>query len=350
MGTGNRVAAEANAGQYSKVFSLSHTDPYTTIDGVSRTVSATWRRISQFTQASSDFETDTGTLALDYGWPISEYQSLRLGLAAQRSDLLTDPNNSAEQALVWVQNNGDTYTQDANYGMPPISYEYFGTQFDTYSLVIGWGFDSRNRGIFADRGARHRLNVSYTLPFSDVEFYTVNYDYLQFIPISRWFTFLWNTEIGYGYDIGDTTSIPPYRRFFAGGPESVRGYAESRLGPKDSFGNPYGGNLKVTSQFELLLPMPEKWRNSARFSLFFDAGNVFSTDSVTYTGTDGITPVSYDFDVGEIKLSTGVAVQWLAPLGVFRFSFAFPLNAKDAEGVTFGDETEGFQFSIGQAF
>jgi len=350
MGTGNRVAAEANAGQYSKVFSLSHTDPYTTIDGVSRTVSATWRRISQFTQASSDFETDTGTLALDYGWPISEYQSLRLGLAAQRSDLLTDPNNSAEQALVWVQNNGDTYTQDANYGMPPISYEYFGTQFDTYSLVIGWGFDSRNRGIFADRGARHRLNVSYTLPFSDVEFYTVNYDYLQFIPISRWFTFLWNTEIGYGYDIGDTTSIPPYRRFFAGGPESVRGYAESRLGPKDSFGNPYGGNLKVTSQFELLLPMPEKWRNSARFSLFFDAGNVFSTDSVTYTGKDGVTPVEYDFDAGDIKLSTGVAVQWLAPLGVFRFSFAFPLNAKDGTDVLYADRTEGFQFSIGQAF
>jgi outer membrane protein insertion porin family len=350
MGTGNRVAAEANAGQYSKVFSLSHTDPYTTIDGVSRTVSATWRRISQFTQASSDFETDTGTLALDYGWPISEYQSLRLGLAAQRSDLLTDPNNSAEQALVWVQNNGDTYTQNANYGMPPIAYQYYGTKFDTYSLVFGWGFDSRNRGIFADRGARHRLNLSYTLPFSDVEFYTINYDYLQFIPISRWFTLMWNADLGYGFDIGDTTSIPPYRRFFAGGAESVRGYAESRLGPKDSFGNPYGGNLKITSQLELLLPMPEKWRNSARFSLFFDAGNVFSTDSVTYTGKDGVTPVEYNFDVGEIKLSTGVAVQWLAPLGVFRFSFAFPLNAKDGTSVLYGDRTEGFQFSIGQAF
>jgi outer membrane protein insertion porin family len=350
MGTGNRVAAEANAGQYSKVFSLSHTDPYTTIDGVSRTVSATWRRISQFTQASSDFETDTGTLAVDYGWPISEYQSLRFGLAAQRSDLLTDPNNSAEQALLWVQNNGDTYTQNANYGMPPIAYEYFGTKFDTYSLAIGWGFDSRNRGLFADRGARHRLNLSYTLPFSDVEFYTLNYDYLQFIPISRWFTFLWNTELAYGFDIGDTTSIPPYRRFFAGGPESVRGFAESRLGPKDSFGNPYGGNLKLTSQLELLLPMPDKWRNSARFSVFLDAGNVFSTDSVTYTGKDGVTPVDYDFDAGNIKYSTGVAVQWLAPLGVFRFSYAFPLNAENGSAIYYGDETEGFQFSIGQAF
>ena len=70
----------------------------------------------------------------------------------------------------------------------------------------------------------------------------------------------------------------------------------------------------------------------------------------TYTGKDGVTPVDYDFDLGEIKLSTGVAVQWLAPLGVFRFSFAFPLNAKDGTSVLYGDRTEGFQFSIGQAF
>jgi outer membrane protein insertion porin family len=130
----------------------------------------------------------------------------------------------------------------------------------------------------------------------------------------------------------------------------VRGYQESRLGPRDSFGNPYGGNLKLTSQLELLLPMPEKFRNSARFSLFVDAGNVFSTDSVTYVGRDGFTPVEYDFDLDEIKYSTGVAVQWLAPLGVFRFSYAYALNAKDSEGVEYGDETEGFQFSIGQAF
>jgi outer membrane protein insertion porin family len=350
MGTGNRVAAELNAGQYAQVYSLSHTDPYITVDGISRTVSATYRSATQFTSASSDFETDTGTLAVDYGWPISEFQSLRVGLAAQRSDLLTDPNGSAREAVEWVRNNGDTYTQNADFGVPPVSYLYYGTKFDTYSLSVGWGFDSRNRAIFADRGARHRLNLSYTLPFSDVEFYTVNYDYLQFVPINKWFTLLFNADIGYGFDIGDTTAIPPYRRFFAGGPESVRGFQESRLGPKDSFGNPYGGNLRVTSQVELLLPMPDKWRNSARFSVFFDAGNVFSTDSTTYVGRDGLTPVDYEFDLDEIKYSTGVAVQWLAPLGVFRFSFAFPLNDVKSQGVEYGDETEGFQFSIGQAF
>ena len=35
------------------------------------------------------------------------------------------------------------------------------------------------------------------------------------------------------------------------------------------------------------------------------------------------TPVDYDFDYDELKQSAGMAVQWLAPLGMFRFSYAF---------------------------
>ncbi len=47
----------------------------------------------------------------------------------------------------------------------------------------------------------------------------------------------------------------------------------------------------------------------------------------------------------------GIAVQWLAPLGLFRFSLAVPLNAeREVDGVTWGDQTERFQFSVGQAF
>ena len=350
MGTGNRVAAEINAGQYSKVFSLSHTDPYTTIDGVSRTVSATWRSISQFTTSSSDFETETGTLGLDYSWPLTEFQSVRMGIAAQRSDLFTDPNSSAAEALYWVQNNGNTYTEVQNVGIPPIALTYYGTRFDTFEYSLGWSYDSRNRALFADRGSRHRLSASYALPFSDIDFVSFNYDYLQFIPVSKWFTLMFNSEAGYGQALGDTTSMPPYRRFFAGGPETVRGYRESRMGPKDSFGNPYGGNIKFTNQFELLLPMPAKWRNSARFSLFFDIGNVFSNDDVAYVGRDGVTPVDYEFSFDKLRYSTGVAVQWMAPLGVFRFSYAVPLNEFKGNAVEYPDETEGFQFSIGQAF
>jgi outer membrane protein insertion porin family len=96
--------------------------------------------------------------------------------------------------------------------------------------------------------------------------------------------------------------------------------------------------------------MPEKYRSTARFSAFFDIGNVFSTGHVDFVGRDGVTPVSYEFEFDKLKYSTGLAVQWLAPLGVFRFSYAFPLNAEKGNGIEYGDKTENFQFSIGQAF
>jgi outer membrane protein insertion porin family len=350
MGTGNRIAAEANFGRYSSVLNLSHTDPYTNIDGVSRTVSATFRRYEQFTSASSSFETQTGSLGLTYGWPISEFQQLLLGASYNRSDLLTDPNGSAQESVDWVRNNGNTYTRSSEVGVPPLTRTFYGTKYDTIELIAGWSFDSRNRSIFATRGARHRLNLGVTVPTGDVDYYTINYDYLQFLPVSRWFTFMNNLRLGYGMDIGSTTSLPPYRNFFAGGPESVRGYRESRLGPKDSFGNPYGGNFRVTNQLELLLPMPQKFAANARFSLFFDVGNVFSNDHVSFVGKDGVTPVQYEFAFDKLKYSTGIAAQWLSPMGVFRFSFAFPLNPKKGNDIEYGDKTESFQFSIGQAF
>ncbi|NNC76489.1 MAG: BamA/TamA family outer membrane protein, partial [Woeseiaceae bacterium] len=62
------------------------------------------------------------------------------------------------------------------------------------------------------------------------------------------------------------------------------------------------------------------------------------------------TPEAYEPDFGELKSSYGVAVQWLAPLGFFRFSYAFPLNGESGNDRYFGDEIERFQFSIGQAF
>ena len=63
-----------------------------------------------------------------------------------------------------------------------------------------------------------------------------------------------------------------------------------------------------------------------------------------------MTPVDYEFDYNELKQSAGVAVQWLAPLGVFRFSYAVPLNEFKGDGIRYEDETEQFQFTIGSAF
>jgi len=349
MGSGQRIAAEINAGKYSKVYSVSHTDPYRTIDGVARTISLAYRDITQFVSASSDFSTKNVTAGLDYAYPITEYQALRFGFSASQNELVTTLTGSARQAVDWVINNGDPFVHTEPDGFGG-QIAFFGTKYKAFELVAGWSFDTRNRAIFADHGTRHSVSVSYAVPGSDVEYWIANYDYLQFLPLPGPFTLALIGDFAYGQDIGDTTSIPPYRQFFAGGPDSVRGYRESRLGPKDSFGNPYGGNMKVVGRAEILFPVPEKWKTTARISLFFDIGNVFSTGHVNFTGRDGVTPVEYKFAYDQLKQSAGIAAQWLAPLGIFRFSYAFPLNADEGDAIHFKDETEGFQFSIGQAF
>ena len=72
---------------------------------------------------------------------------------------------------------------------------------------MGWRYDSRNRAIFADRGARHRFNIGYTVPGSDVEYWTASYDYLQFLPIWGSLTLMFNLDLAYGRALGDTTAL-----------------------------------------------------------------------------------------------------------------------------------------------
>jgi len=269
--------------------------------------------------------------------------------------------SSAPEAVSWVRNNGNPYTRvierelpGPNPDDPPTIAEtiLFGTKFDTFELVGSWYFDTRNRAIFADRGLQHSISVAVTAPGSEVNYYTLRYNYLQLLPIWRQWTVAFSSDLAYGDALGtDTTSLPPYRQFFAGGPDTVRGFTESRLGPKDGFGNPYGGNLKVVGRAELLFPVPAKWRASTRISAFFDIGNVFSQGTgIRFVGRDGRTPVDYEFDYNELKQSAGLAIQWFAPLGIFRFSYGFPLNEFKGDRIRYEDEVERFQFTIGSAF
>ncbi len=344
LGTGNRVALQLNSGRFQKLYSLSHSDPYRTMDGVRRTVSVNYRDITQFTSAASDFSTTSAGGTVDYGYPISEYQTLSFGLTYQHSELLSS-TNSTQQAQDWVANNGNPFIENIGNGAV-----FFGTEFDTFELIAGWTYDSRNRAIFANRGTRQQLFLSYAMPGSDVEFYQARYSFTKYIPLwsNKW-TLRLNSEIGIGEALGETTALPPYKQFYGGGPQSVRGFKESYLGPRDSFGRPYGGNVLVAGQAELILPLPEKWSSQARASLFYDIGNVFNTGEVQFTDKLGA-PLEYKPDLKELRASVGIGVQWLAPLGLFRFSYAYPLNAYDGNDRYYGDELERFQFSIGQAF
>jgi outer membrane protein insertion porin family len=280
---------------------------------------------------------------LNYGYPISEYQNVSLGLNYQSSELLSS-SNSTQQAQEWVLNNGNTFLGSVGNGGI-----FFGTEFKTLEMVVGWGYDSRNRSLFASRGSRHNLFATMTVPGSEVEFWTARYNFTRYFPLFGRWIFRANVDLSYGAALNATTALPPYKQVFGGGPQSVRGYKESWLGPRDSFGRPYGGNVLATSQLELIIPIPQKFSSQARASIFYDIGNVFNTGEVSFTDKLGA-PVTYYPEFDELRTAVGIAVQWLAPLGMFRFSYALPLNEYEGNDRFYGDEIERFQFSIGNAF
>jgi outer membrane protein insertion porin family len=350
LGTGKRIAAELNTGKYQKVLSFSHSNPYVGINNISRTYSLRYSDVTQFVSASSDFSSKSLGAGLEFGYPISEFQGLRFGLNATRSELLTTSSGSAQQAQNWVQQNGNPYSRSAVDDFGNV-FEFFGSKFTALEVSGGWYLQSLNRGLFPDRGQRQSLTISSSVPGSAVEYWVADYQFVQYVPIWRGITGLINLRASYGDSFGKTTGLPPYRLFFAGGPDTVRGYRESRLGPKDDYGNPYGGNLLIVGRTELVIPMPAKFQSSARVSLFHDMGNVFSTgNSTRFVGADGLTPVTYNFKYNNLRRSAGISVEWLAPLGLFRFSYGVPLNASKGSSVVRPDEKEKFQFSVGQAF
>jgi outer membrane protein insertion porin family len=346
FGSGNRLALELNGGRYGQVYSVSHTDPYFTADGVSRSLSASYIERERLTSSFSQFSTSTWSTSLGSGYPISENQYLNFVLTYSHEDLTT-VFSSSTQLRDWVRHNGDDYFRRV--GRDPV----LGTILDTLELSAGWSFDSRDRFLFPTRGGMYRLNLGYTPPGGSVEFATANWKSQQFfrlpIPGVDKIPFSFATNIGWGMALGDTTDLPPHRHIFNGGSDSVRGFKDGTLGPRDSLGNPYGGDAGIAAQLEAIIPLGPKFSTSARLSLFVDAGQSFYLGDTRFRNKRG-DRVEYPFDLSEMRVSTGIAVQWLSPMGLFRFSYAYPLRYQHETRREFGDEVEEFQFSVGTAF
>ncbi|MFI4914698.1 MAG: outer membrane protein assembly factor BamA, partial [Steroidobacterales bacterium] len=161
FGSGNYTALNVDAGYYNKVYSFQNTDPYYTVDGISRTFAVSYRSSTQYYSESSSWSSKLASVGLSFGYPISEYQGLSAGFSLQHEDLLTYSGSSALQAVEWVQANGHPYVGESirTVGAPDgtvtsVGTSLLGTRFNVLELTAGWAYDSRNRTLFADRGTR----------------------------------------------------------------------------------------------------------------------------------------------------------------------------------------------------
>jgi outer membrane protein assembly complex protein YaeT len=132
-----------------------------------------------------------------------------------------------------------------------------------------------------------------------------------------------------------TTQIPIQKRFFSGGANSVRGYKLDFLGPRNSNGDPIGGDAVIEASLEgrFPLPLPLTILNKKIGGVvFMDAGNVYLK--------------AKDISLGQLKYSPGLGLRYLSPIGAIGVDVAFPVNRIDFNQ----DRAYQFHFTIGYGF
>ena len=148
-------------------------------------------------------------------------------------------------------------------------------------------------------------------------------------------------------------AMPPYKRFYAGGPDTVRGYTEDTLGPVDTNGNPYGGNLLTVSRTEADRAAAGEVADQRPGEPVLTTWATCSPPTARQIpGRGPADPVDYKFSYHALSVRPVLAVQWLAPsVGYVSFQLwhtAQPVRARLR--IHFPDRNEGFQFSVGQSF
>lgn len=317
MGSGKKFSLNFDNSKVNRVYSFNLTDPYYTIDGVSRNINMYYRETDTAQANTADYTTDSYGASLRYGVPVSEYDTVRYGTGYEHTRLNTDSSTSQEIKDFCA----DAATIE-------------NCQFDSYTLNVGWSRDSRNRAIFPDAGGNLTLNSEVAVPVSDgsLSYYNLRLNKQHYFHLTDSLTYSVEGEAAYADVYGDSKQLAPYKRYYAGGIRSVRGFRGNSLtstaGTRDSNGKPLGGNARLLGKMELTFPPPwELDSKSMRFMAFIDAGNVYNTN-------EGI-------GADQLRYSTGLSMVWMTPIGPLTFSYALPLNDKD------GDRVEHFQFTLG---
>lgn len=352
LGGGNRVSVEASRSSYLQRYGFSYTNPYFTDDGVSLGYNLSWRELDYSDFNTAQYNSTNRSAQMVFGVPITENDTVSLMVGIDSNQINTYQGSTPQSIIDYINAIG-TKT------------------FHSWRTELGWARDTRNDYFMPTRGTYQRIGLETTLPGSTIEYYKLNYQFSKYWPILPSLVINTRAEIGYGDSYGKditrdlcytaptaanpnptqtvdcnsasadyvktvtASGLPFYENFYAGGTNSVRGFEDNTLGPRSEANNSYyngqplGGSVKTVGSVEAYFPRLFD-SPSARISAFVDFGNVY----------DG----SKNFKANELRVSTGVALLWRAPVGPISISYAFPLKKED------GDEIERLQFTFGGQF
>ena len=308
FGSGNQLDLQLNTGKYNRTVVVSTTDPYFTSDGVSRTVEAYYRSAKPYQDQGGNYRLITMGAGLKFGVPVTEQDTVYLGVNAERTEIRTGTNIPA------------AYLAYA---------ERFGYKSTSFPFTVGWSRDPRDSALAPNEGRYQRLFGELGL-LGDARYVKTNYQYQQYVPLSKQYTLAFNGELGWGKGLSGQP-FPVFKNFYSGGLGSVRGFEQATLGPRDVTGSFIGGARKITLNTEFITPFPGAGNDrTLRLFGFVDVGALLGEHE--------------KIERDAFRASAGVGVSWISPMGPLRFAFAVPVRKKA------GDRIEKFQFQIGTSF
>jgi outer membrane protein insertion porin family len=308
FGTGQSLGVELNTGKFNRTLQFSTTDPYFTVDGISRSYELYYRTSRPLNSLSSEYQLASQGGAVRFGVPFSETDTVFFGIGLERT------------------------TIDATTALPNAYFVYrdqYGRASNALPLTLGWQRDGRDSVINPTLGRYQRANLEWSFA-GDVRYLRTNLQFQQYWPVANRVTFGLNAELGLGQGLGDRP-YPVFKNFYGGGLGSVRGFDQGSMGAVDPTGAFIGGNRRLNLNGELYLPFPGLGNDrTVRFFAFGDVGNVWAEGQA--------------IDAQSLRASVGLGLSWLSPVGPLKLSWGKAVRSQAT------DRIQPFQFQIGTAF
>ncbi|MEO7149877.1 MAG: outer membrane protein assembly factor BamA [Rhodanobacteraceae bacterium] len=353
LGTGDQVSASVEKSSFLKQYQVSYINPYLTDSGISLGYNLKYLELDQQQANIASFFSNDAAFSTFLGIPISETDTINLGLGYSKNQLQTIPGLTPQAFIDQLDQIGHDTIR-------------------TTTLNLSYGHDTLNKYFKPTRGGIQRIGAEIALPGGTVQYYKLTATTRDYFELPKGFVGVLAGTLGYGGTYGNTNlsvpfadstgqirnlSFPFFDNFYAGGVRDVRGFQDNTLGPRVCSGlitngkadptaiavnghcttggffnpQPIGGAFKILGTAELALPF-FKDNDKARLSLFTDVGNVFTSYQ--------------DFKASDLRASVGLSLQWQAPVGPIVINLAMPVRDKP-EDKPF---EERIQFAFGTTF
>jgi outer membrane protein insertion porin family len=308
FGSGKYLAAEFNTSDYNQTLVLSSVDPYFTQDGVSRSFDIFHRTTRPYQNQVGTYEIVSSGAGLRFGVPFTELDTVAFGVNVERTQI-----------------NSGTYL--------PLAFETYITQYGATTtlvpLTLSWSRDSRDSALVPTTGRLQRASSEWGA-IGDAQYVRGTYQFQQYFPLTKQYTYALNSEIGLGKGLGGR-DLPIFKNFFGGGLGSVRGFQQGSLGPRGTDDAIIGGAKRIVLNNELIVPMPGAGNDrTLRLYGFLDVGNVYAE--------------SARIDLADLRASVGLGLSWISPMGPLRMGFANAVRKQST------DRMQKIQFQIGTSF